>query len=111
VVAGPLVMQRAAERGARILPVDSEHSAIFQALESGRRCDVKRIILTASGGPFRRHSLDQLRQVTVDDALAHPTWNMGPKITVDSATMMNKALEIIEARWLFDLRPEQIEVV
>jgi 1-deoxy-D-xylulose-5-phosphate reductoisomerase len=111
VVAGPLAMRLAAERGATILPVDSEHSAVFQAIAAGRRADVRRVILTASGGPFRRHTADQLRRVTVDDALAHPTWNMGPKITVDSATMMNKALEIIEARWLFDLSADEIEVV
>lgn len=111
VMAGPLVMKLAAERGAKILPVDSEHSAVFQALQAGRREDVRRIILTASGGPFRNHTREQLSSVTVDDALDHPTWRMGPKITVDSATMMNKALEIIEARWLFDLRPEQIAVV
>ena len=111
VMAGPLVMKLAIERGATILPVDSEHNAVFQAMNCGRRGDVKRIVLTASGGPFRRHSAEQLSQVTVADALAHPTWNMGPKITVDSATMMNKALEIIEARWLFDLAPEQIDVV
>ncbi len=111
VVAGPLAMRLAAQRGATILPVDSEHSAVFQALQAGRREDVKRIILTASGGPFRCHTREQLEQVTVDDALAHPTWDMGPKITIDSATMMNKALEIIEARWLFDLPPERIDVV
>lgn len=111
VVAGPLAMRLAAQRGATILPVDSEHSAVFQALQAGRREDVKRIILTASGGPFRRHTREQLAHVTVDDALAHPTWDMGPKITIDSATMMNKALEIIEARWLFDLPPERIDVV
>ena len=111
VVAGPLLTQLAAERGTRILPVDSEPSAIFQALQSGRREEVRRIVLTASGGPFRDRSLDELRQVTVDDALLHPTWDMGPKITVDSATMMNKVLEIIEARWLFDVPAEQIEVV
>lgn len=111
VMAGPLVMDLAAARGGRILPVDSEHSAVFQALQAGRRQDVKRVVLTASGGPFRRHTRDELARVTVADALAHPTWNMGPKITVDSATMMNKALEVIEARWLFDLSPEQIEVV
>jgi 1-deoxy-D-xylulose-5-phosphate reductoisomerase len=111
VVAGPLLTQLAAKRGGRILPVDSEPSAIFQALQSGRREEVRRIVLTASGGPFRNRSPDDLRQVTVDDALLHPTWDMGPKITVDSATMMNKALEIIEARWLFDLSAEQIEVV
>jgi 1-deoxy-D-xylulose-5-phosphate reductoisomerase len=111
VMAGPLVMRLAKQRGAKILPVDSEHSAVFQALETGRRCDVKRIILTASGGPFREHTAEQLSAVTVDEALAHPTWEMGPKITVDSATMMNKALEIVEARWLFDLEPDQIDVV
>ena len=111
VMAGGLVTRLAAERGATILPVDSEHSAIFQALQAGRHDEVRRIVLTASGGPFRELSLEQLKQVTVDDALAHPTWDMGPKITVDSATMMNKALEIIESRWLFDLTAEQIEVV
>jgi 1-deoxy-D-xylulose-5-phosphate reductoisomerase len=111
VMAGPLVMELARGSGAELLPVDSEHSAVFQSLRAGRRADVKRIILTASGGPFRTLSLEQMRHVTVSDALDHPTWNMGRKITVDSATMMNKALEIIEARWLFDLRPEQIEVV
>jgi 1-deoxy-D-xylulose-5-phosphate reductoisomerase len=111
VVGGPLVMQLAVQRGARILPVDSEHSAVFQGLAAGRRDDVKRIILTASGGPFRGYSLDQMAKVTVADALAHPTWQMGRKITIDSATMMNKALEIIEARWLFDLRHDQIDVV
>lgn len=111
VMAGGLVKRLAAERGATILPVDSEHSAIFQALKAGRHEEVRRVVLTASGGPFRELSLEQLKQVTVDDALAHPTWDMGPKITVDSATMMNKALEIIESRWLFDLTAEQIEVV
>jgi 1-deoxy-D-xylulose-5-phosphate reductoisomerase len=111
VMAGPLVMGLARERDAAILPVDSEHSAVFQALSAGRRADLKRIVLTASGGPFRGLSLAELENVTVEQALAHPTWDMGPKITVDSATMMNKALEIIEARWLFDLRPDQIDVV
>ena len=111
VMAGPLVMPLAAARKANILPIDSEHSAVFQALAAGRREDLRRIILTASGGPFRRLTKEQMQQVTVEQALAHPTWRMGPKITVDSATMMNKALELIEARWLFDLPPEQIEVM
>lgn len=111
VVAGQLVTRLAKEKGARILPVDSEHSAIFQALRAGRREDVRRVVLTASGGPFRRHSSEQLQQVTVAQALEHPTWAMGKKVTVDSATMMNKALEIIEAKWLFDLDVEQIAVV
>ncbi len=111
VVGGPLVMDLVARTGARLLPVDSEHSAVFQALRAGRRQEVRRVILTASGGPFRNHSREQLAHVTVEEALAHPTWNMGPKITVDSATMMNKALEIIEARWLFGLSPDQIGVM
>jgi 1-deoxy-D-xylulose-5-phosphate reductoisomerase len=111
VVAGPLVMQRARERGATLIPVDSEHSAVFQALQAGRKQDVKRIVLTASGGPFRQWSRERLQEVTPTLALAHPTWNMGPKITVDSATLMNKALEIIEAKWLFGVEVEQIEVV
>ncbi len=111
VMGGPLVMQLANERGGQILPVDSEHSAVFQALQAGRREDVRRVILTASGGPFRGYTQERLSRVTVADALNHPTWRMGPKISVDSATMMNKALEIIEARWLFDLPPEMIDVV
>ncbi|MFN4258508.1 MAG: 1-deoxy-D-xylulose-5-phosphate reductoisomerase [Gemmataceae bacterium] len=111
VMAGPLVMDLAARRGARVLPVDSEHSAIFQALVGSRPEEIERVVLTASGGPFRGYSLQQLEHVTVADALRHPTWNMGPKITIDSATMMNKALEVIEARWLFQLAPEQIEVI
>jgi len=111
VMAGPLVMEQAGKSGATILPVDSEHSAVFQCLAAGRREDLERVVLTASGGPFRSHTAQQLSQVTVDEALAHPTWDMGPKITVDSATMMNKALEVIEARWLFDLPAEQIDVV
>jgi len=111
VMGGQLIVQLAKECNARILPVDSEHSAIFQALRAGRVQEVERIVLTASGGPFRGASQDELLQVTVSDALAHPTWNMGPKITIDSATMMNKALEIIEARWLFDVPAERIKVV
>lgn len=111
VVAGDHVTKLAAESGAKILPVDSEHSAIFQAMQSGKSSEVSRIILTASGGPFREFAADQLKCVTVEQALDHPTWEMGRKITIDSATMMNKALEVIEARWLFDLPPEQIEVV
>ena len=111
VVAGPLITRLAKENHATLLPVDSEHSAVFQALQAGRREEVKRVILTASGGPFRTFSREQLARVTVADALAHPTWRMGKKITVDSATLMNKALEIIEARWLFDLAAEQIAAV
>ena len=111
VMAGQQVMQLAADRGVSVVPVDSEHSAVFQLLSAGRREDVARVILTASGGPFRRHTHQQLEQVTVADALAHPTWNMGRKITVDSATMMNKSLEIIEARWLFGFPAEQIDVM
>jgi 1-deoxy-D-xylulose-5-phosphate reductoisomerase len=111
VVAGPLVMDLARGRGARILPVDSEHSAIFQALHAGDRRDVKRVILTSSGGPFRGRTRAELEGVAPDEALRHPTWQMGPKITIDSATLMNKALEVIEARWLFGLEPGQIEVV
>jgi 1-deoxy-D-xylulose-5-phosphate reductoisomerase len=111
VVAGQLLMPLAAAQRAKIVPVDSEHSAVWQASLAGRCEEIRRVILTASGGPFRNLSPEQLAQVTPRDALAHPTWNMGPKITIDSATLLNKALEIIEARWLFDLRPEQIEVV
>jgi len=111
VMAGPLVMELAAQRNARILPVDSEHSAIFQAMQAGAPREVERIVLTASGGPFRGRKREELASVTPEQALKHPTWTMGRKITVDSATLMNKALEIIEARWLFNLRPEQIEVV
>lgn len=111
VMAGPLVMRLAAETGGAVLPVDSEHSAIHQALRSGRRSEVRRVVLTASGGPFRTHSHESLAEVTPAEALNHPTWSMGPKITIDSATMMNKALELIEARWLFDLPAEQLGVV
>ncbi|MGO9921760.1 MAG: 1-deoxy-D-xylulose-5-phosphate reductoisomerase [Isosphaeraceae bacterium] len=111
VVAGPLVMELAQARGVPILPVDSEHSAIFQALMAGKRQEVRRVILTSSGGPFRGRSRQELGSVTPADALQHPTWQMGPKITIDSATLMNIALEVIEARWLFQLEPSQIEVV
>jgi 1-deoxy-D-xylulose-5-phosphate reductoisomerase len=111
VMAGPLVMDLAAKRNAKVLPVDSEHSAIFQAMQSGKPAEVARVVLTASGGPFRGKRRSELTDVTPEQALNHPTWRMGPKITVDSATLMNKALEIIEARWLFDLAPEQIEVI
>jgi 1-deoxy-D-xylulose-5-phosphate reductoisomerase len=111
VVAGSLVMNAARQRGATVLPVDSEHSAIHQALAGSRPEQVQRVVLTASGGPFRGRTRRELASVTADDALQHPTWRMGPKITIDSATLMNKALEVIEARWLFDLRPDQIEVI
>jgi 1-deoxy-D-xylulose-5-phosphate reductoisomerase len=111
VLAGPLVTQLAAQRGGRLIPVDSEHSAIFQILQGGSADAVERIVLTASGGPFRGKSRAELAGVSVADALEHPTWRMGPKITVDSATLMNKALEVIEARWLFGLPPERIDVI
>ncbi len=111
VIAGPLIRHLAEQRGTELIPVDSEHSAVFQCLHSGRREDLRRIVLTASGGPFRGWPAERLRDVTPAMALEHPTWDMGPKITVDSATMMNKALEIIEARWLFDVPAESIEVV
>ncbi|MEA2631853.1 MAG: 1-deoxy-D-xylulose-5-phosphate reductoisomerase [Chloroflexota bacterium] len=111
VVAGPLVIDLARRRGGTILPVDSEHSAIYQALQAGKPKEVRRVILTSSGGPFRGRSARDLADVTPEEALRHPTWRMGPKISIDSATLMNKALEVIEARWLFGLEPEQIEVV
>lgn len=111
VVAGSLMMPLAGRSGAEVIPVDSEHSAIYQALHAGHRPDVHKVYLTASGGPFRNASDREMANATVEDAMRHPTWDMGPKITIDSATMMNKALEIVEARWLFDLEPDQIEVV
>ena len=111
VMAGSLLIPLARRRGVAILPVDSEHSAIFQAMQSGRAHEIKKVILTASGGPFRTASLEQIENATLDDALNHPTWRMGNKITIDSATMFNKGLELIEACWLFDLPPEKIEIV
>ena len=111
VVAGPLVMSLAARTGSRLMPVDSEHSAVFQALTGYTAADVTRVVLTGSGGPFRGKTAAELEAATPEQALRHPTWKMGPKITIDSATLMNKALEVIEARWLFDLRPEQIDVI
>ena len=111
VTAGHLVMKRAAEKGVKILPVDSEHSAIFQSLQGNEGNKIRRILLTASGGPFRGKTRDELRDVTVQQALNHPNWSMGPKITIDSATMVNKGLEIIEAHWLFDVSADMIEVV
>ncbi len=110
VTAGGLVMATAARKGVRLFPVDSEHSAIFQSLEGHRKSDVRRLILTASGGPFRTTALADLQRVTPEQALAHPNWSMGRKISIDSATMMNKGLEVIEARWLFDLPGESIDV-
>ncbi len=111
VLAGSLVMELAERRGARLLPVDSEHSAIFQALQGNTLASVERIVLTGSGGPFRGRSRADLESVTIEQALRHPTWRMGPKITVDSATLMNKALELIEAHWLFGIEPERIDVI
>ena len=111
VMAGPLVTELAARTGGRIVPVDSEHSAIHQALRSGTPAEVARIVLTASGGPFRQRPVETLASVSPEEALRHPTWSMGPKITIDSATMMNKALELIEARWLFGVPAGQLEVL
>ncbi len=110
VTAGNLVMAEAAEQNINIIPVDSEHSAIFQALSGQRRDDVRRLLLTASGGPFRNTSRDRFATIKPADALAHPNWEMGRKISIDSATMMNKGLEVIEARWLFDIPAEMIDV-
>lgn len=111
VVAGDIVTRALAESKSRVIPVDSEHSAIYQCLEGEDRSRVRRIIITASGGPFRTIDADRLNTVTVKDALHHPNWNMGAKITIDSATMLNKAFEIIEARWLFDMPAEKITAV
>jgi 1-deoxy-D-xylulose-5-phosphate reductoisomerase len=111
VVAGELITRAVRESGVRLLPVDSEHNAIFQCLQGRPKSTVKRVILTASGGPFREWPAERFAWITVEDALKHPTWRMGNKITIDSATLMNKGLEVIEAHWLFDLDPEQISVV
>ena len=111
VVAGELVTRTARERGVALLPVDSEHNAVFQSLQGHNRADVRRIILTASGGPFLRCTPAELAGVTIAEALNHPTWKMGPKITIDSSTLMNKGLEVIEARWLFDVESDRIDVV
>ncbi|MCG7419902.1 1-deoxy-D-xylulose-5-phosphate reductoisomerase [Macrococcus epidermidis] len=111
VVAGEIVMQRAREKGVNILPVDSEHSAIFQCLNGENHKNIEKLIITASGGSFRDKTREQLKDVTLEDALNHPNWSMGKKITIDSATMMNKGLEVIEAKWLFDLPIEKIETI
>lgn len=111
VMAGEIFVHEAKKSGVRLLPVDSEHSAIFQCLQGNRREEVDGIILTASGGAFLRASLQGLKNATVKQALKHPNWKMGPKITIDSATLMNKGLEVLEAKWLFDLAPSQVEVV
>jgi 1-deoxy-D-xylulose-5-phosphate reductoisomerase len=111
VCAGTLVMRRARETGATVLPVDSEHNALFQAMAAGRREDVTKVIITASGGPFRTWTKEQIRQATLAAALKHPNWSMGPKVTIDSATLMNKGLEVIEAYHLFNLKPDEIEVL
>lgn len=110
VTAGHLIMEMARDKGVPIYPVDSEHSAVYQSLQGHRPEDVTRIILTASGGPFLNYPLEKLAEVSINDALNHPNWSMGQKITIDSATMMNKGLEVIEARWLFDVPPERIAV-
>jgi len=111
VMAGEIITRGARKRGVRIIPVDSEHSAIFQLLQGKKKREISRIILSASGGPFRNLSRSRMAEVSVEEALRHPTWKMGKKISVDSATLMNKALELMEARWLFDLKPDQLEVI
>lgn len=111
VMAGPLVMDEGRKRGISIIPIDSEHSAILQSLQGHQKEDVRRVILTASGGPFIDLSYEEMKQVTPEQALKHPNWNMGPKVTIDSATLMNKGLETLEALWLFDLKIEQISII
>lgn len=111
VTAGHIIMPLAEECGVRILPVDSEHSAIFQCLNGENRCELHKILLTASGGPFRGKKKEELREVQVEDALKHPSWSMGRKITIDSATLVNKGLEMMEARWLFGVEPQDIKIV
>ena len=111
VMSGALVLREVRAHGVALVPVDSEHSAIFQALSGAPRDSLQRLILTASGGPFLSWSADEIAQASVEQALAHPNWDMGPKISIDSATLMNKGLEVIEARWLFDVPPERIDVV
>ncbi len=111
VAGGELVMRRAREKGVHLLPVDSEHSAIFQSLQGNEGNPIRRILLTASGGPFRGYTRKQLEEVTLEDALRHPNWSMGQKITIDSASLMNKGLEVIEAKWLFDVPLEKIQIV
>ncbi len=110
VTGGALVTELCREKGVKLLPVDSEHSAIFQCLQGNQNQKIRRILLTCSGGPFRHSSAEELENVTVEQALNHPKWNMGSKITIDSATLMNKGLEVIEAKWLFDVEPDQIDV-
>jgi len=111
VLGGDLVMRTAKENGARVIPADSEHNAVFQCIQGEKHRDLDSIILTASGGPFRELPVEELKHVTIEQALDHPNWSMGNKVTIDSATMANKGLELIEARWLFDLPPSKLEVV
>jgi 1-deoxy-D-xylulose-5-phosphate reductoisomerase len=111
VVAGPLILETASRTGSEIIPVDSEHSGVFQCLAKENRNHVKKVILTASGGPFFRLPVEEMKNKTLDEALNHPRWKMGKKVTIDSATLMNKGLELIEARWLFDLEPEQLDIL
>ena len=110
VTGGSIITDLVKEKGVRLLPVDSEHSAIFQCLRGNRGAGIKRLLLTASGGPFRNYSIEELESVTLEQALNHPKWSMGSKITIDSATMMNKGLEVIEAKWLFGVDPSKIDI-